>query len=142
MENSLDKNNIARLKRYFSTKPEIISGYIFGSSVDKRRRKDSDIDIALFINEESITNPLRYRINLSADLMDLVKRKVDLVILNNANLLLRAQVFEKGNLIYDKDQNLRALFQANSMGLYYDYERHFDFYTNHLKNKIKEAGLG
>jgi predicted nucleotidyltransferase len=131
-----------KLQKYFTTKHEIYSAYLYGSVVEKKQRKDSDIDIALFINEKKIENPLFYRMNLSTDLMELLKGKVDLVILNFANLLLRAQVFEKGQLIYEKDENKRALFQAYSMGLYYDYKRYFEFHSKHLNKKIKEVGIG
>ncbi len=131
-----------KLKKYFATKPEIYSAYLFGSVVEKKQRKDSDIDIALFINDKKIKNSLLYRMNLNTDLMELLKRKIDLVILNFANLLLRAQVFEKGQLIYEKDGNKRALFQAYSMGLYYDYKKYLGFHSKHLKKKIKEVGLG
>lgn len=130
------------LRAYFSPKPEVLSVYVFGSSVTNRKRKNSDIGIALFINEKKIENPLLYRMNLSTDLMKLLKEKVDLVILNFTNLLLRAQVFEKGQLIYEKDENKRALFQTYSMGLYYDYKKYFEFYSRYLKKKIKEVGIG
>lgn len=136
------KELFRKLKKYFAQKPEIISAYIFGSFAENRVRKNSDMDVALFINEKTIKNPLLYRIEVSAELMDLLKKRVEIMLLNFSNLLLRAQVFEKGLLIYEKAGNKRALFQAYSMGLYYDYKKYLEFHTDNLKKKISEVGLG
>jgi predicted nucleotidyltransferase len=131
------------LNTYFSAKCEILSAYVFGSSVTRKTRKDSDIDIALFIDAAHIDLPLRYRIDVVTDLSELLRvRNVDVVILNFANLLLRAQVFEKGLLIYERNPEARAVFQSSSMGLYYDYKRYHQFHSEKLKQKIKDSGLG
>jgi len=130
------------LRAYFSTKPEVLSVYVFGSSVTNRKRKNSDIDIALFLNEQYVEVPLRYRIEIATDLTELLRTDVDIVILNFSNLLLRAQVFEKGLLVYERNPNARALFQSISMGRYYDFKRYFSLHADRLKRKIKEIGLG
>lgn len=142
MNRQLKEKLFSKLKKYFAARNEIISVYIFGSFAEHRERKDSDIDIALFVNQKEIKNPLRYRIEISTELMDLIKKKVEVVVLNFANLLIRAQVFEKGILLYERNPDQRALFQAQTMGLYYDYKKYFQFHAKHLKNKIKEVGLG
>ena len=49
--NKID-NIIPELKSYFIKRKEIIFAYIFGSLVQKTANKLSDIDIAIFINEE------------------------------------------------------------------------------------------
>ncbi len=131
-----------KLKSYFAKRPEVISVYIFGSQAKNGGRRDSDIDIAVLVQEPVLKNSLGYRIELTTDLMSLLKKRVDVVILNSANLLLRSQVFQKGALIYEKNSKERVLFQAKSMGLYYDYKKYFEFHSRILKKKIKSAGLG
>jgi predicted nucleotidyltransferase len=131
-----------RLTDYFAKRSEVIAVYLFGSVITGKIREGSDIDIALICREGLIKNPLIYRIDLTTDLMNLLRRKVDVVILNTANLLLRAQVFQKGLLIYERDSKERVSFQAKSMGLYYDYKRYFTFHAQNLKEKIKSYGLG
>ena len=37
---------------------------------------------------------------------------------------------------------LRALFEMNTAGRYYDYKRYFDFSARQLAERIKEGGLG
>ncbi|MEO0115204.1 MAG: nucleotidyltransferase domain-containing protein [candidate division WOR-3 bacterium] len=140
--NKLKKETLAKLTDYFAHRPEIIAAYIFGSLITGKVRKGSDIDIALICQENLIKNQLTYRIAIITDLMSLLKRKVDVVILNSVNLLLRAQVFQKGLLIYESDSKERVSFQAKSMGLYYDYKRYFEFHSQNLKKKIKAYGLG
>ena len=140
--NKFKKETLAKLTNYFAKRSEVIAAYIFGSLITGKVRKGSDIDVGLICRENLIKNPLTYRIDVIADLMSLLKRKVDVVILNSANLLIRAQVFQKGLLVYEQDFRERVSFQAKSMGLYYDYKRYFEFHSRNLKKKIRAYGLG
>ena len=140
--NKLKKEILAELTNYFAKHSEIIAAYIFGSTITGKVRKGSDIDIGLICQENLIKNLLTYRIEVITDLTSLLKRKVDVVILNSANLLLRAQVFQKGVLAYEQDPKARVSFQTKSMGLYYDYKRYFEYHSRNLKKKIKAYGLG
>jgi predicted nucleotidyltransferase len=130
------------LQNYFRTKTEILAAYLFGSASKGRMRKNSDIDIAVLVDADRVKKPLRCRIEISTDLSDLLKRRIDIVILNYSNLLIRAQVFETGLLVYERSSRSRALFQAASMSRYYDYKRYFQYHADMLSSKIKETGLG
>lgn len=123
-------DNIEKLKKtitgYLETKKEILFAYIFGSLVKKTANKLSDVDIAIYIDEEKIDNS-KFRYGYQAEfLTDLIKilqtRKVDLVILNSAPPLLKHRVVYHGELIYSVDEKERIRFQVDTLNRYMDYK--------------------
>lgn len=73
---------------------------IFGSAAKKRLRKDSDIDIA-FLSDKYFDD---YEIFMvSQELADVLNRDVDLIDLNKATTVFKAQIIGNGRVIYSKD---------------------------------------
>src|SRR3989338_113100 len=93
-----------KVRNYFSKKTEILSVYLYGSQASGALRKDSDVDIAIVLKPgrslQTFSRELRYR----SDLEDILKKDVDVVILNDADLFLVLQVFSKGIPIYQANR--------------------------------------
>lgn len=137
----LSPGNIDKLRHYLSNRSEITAAYLFGSRAEGLARKDSDIDIAVLLSPKP-ENVLEYRITLSGELENLFHKRIDLIVLNASPLLLQFQVIKKGRLLFEKNPEERALYQMRIMSRYYDYRRYFDYHAEHLKQRIKEVGLG
>ena len=76
---------------------DIIFAYIFGSYAQNSIRENSDIDISIYLKKNiDIDTYLEIKMNLS----EVLKREVDLVILNNAPPLLKYEIYNNrsGNL--------------------------------------------
>jgi predicted nucleotidyltransferase len=114
------------LAGYFKTRSEIEVAYIFGSLAQGRINILSDIDIAIIIDIQQIKERqyhYGYKAEVLADLIKLLKtNKVDLVILNEANPLLRHRVLYFGRLIYSKNEKNRIQFQVDTINKYIDYK--------------------
>lgn len=114
------------LKEYFQKHPEIEVAYIFGSKALGRENLLSDIDIALLIDRERIKEeiyPYGYKAHILADLLQLLKTNdVDLVILDEANPLLRHRILYFGKIIYSRDERKRIKFQVDTINKYNDYK--------------------
>ena len=78
VERNPDK--IELIKEYLSTHPDVIFAVIFGSFAEGRQTKVSDIDIGVYTNRELELLELG---QLVADIENIVKHKVDIVILND-----------------------------------------------------------
>ena len=127
----------------FSLFPEIEAVYVFGSFAEGISCERSDIDIAVLLaNSVEKDQYLDYRLDIIEEIQKRITRKVDVIILNQAPILLRFQALKKGKLIFERNANRRAEFQARSMARYYDYKRYFDFHNRNLMKRIKEVGLG
>ncbi|CCJ33511.1 type VII toxin-antitoxin system MntA family adenylyltransferase antitoxin [Caloramator australicus] len=114
VENIL-KENIDKLLSQFDIK--LI--YIFGSYAKGNNKKDSDLDIAVLMGAYSPFDKL----NLIGEFMDIFKRDdIDLVILNDANEVLKFQVIKYGKNVYKISEDERVLFEARAMDEYMDME--------------------
>jgi len=89
-----------------NVKPTLI--YIFGSAARNELREDSDIDIA-YLSDVALSN---YEIFMLAnDVADIVKRDVDLIDLNKASTVFKAQIVGNGRVIYCSDDTKRMYFE-------------------------------
>lgn len=114
------------LEKYFKKHPEIELAYIFGSIPQGRANPLSDIDIALNIDHQQVNESLYrygYKAEILADLIKLLKtNNIDIVILNEANPLLKHKVLYSGKLIYSKNEKKRIQFQVDAISKYNDYK--------------------
>ena len=115
------------LIQYLEKHPEIEVAYIFGSVAQKKITPLSDIDIAILIDNQQIDeNAYRYgyKAEILSDLIKLLKTNaIDLVILNEADTLLRHRVLYSGEILHSKNENKRIAFQTTTLGKYNDYKQ-------------------
>ena len=123
---NLEKNK-ERLIGYLEKHPEIEVAYIFGSVAQGKITPLSDIDIAILIDNEQIDeNAYRYgyKAEILSDFIKLFKTNaIDLVILNEANTLLRHRVLYAGKILHSKNEKKRIEFQTTTISKYNDYKQ-------------------
>jgi len=134
------KDNVVRC---VAKRREIQAAYIFGSVITGRTRPDSDIDVALLLNEKSAClRALDYRLKVAADIRKAIGRMdLDLVILNNAPPVLAHQVLSKGKLVFERSRSARVAFQVRTVNLYLDTEPMRALFRRYLKRRIREGKI-
>lgn len=117
---------------------DILFAYIFGSYVAGNMRKDSDIDIGIYLKEKmSIEKYLK----LKMDLMEACKREVDLVILNDATPLLKYEVYRSNILIFTRDKTIESNYKVKTLFEYSDMKRYLDIaYKRNIERLRQEVG--
>ena len=100
------------LKPYFEREKDILFGFLFGSSASGNTCLESDIDIAIYLREEN--NGLESKIQ--DDLDKLLKKEVDLVILNRTPSTLAWNILRKGISIGIKDRGVYLDFMLEVSG--------------------------
>ncbi|MBF0215723.1 MAG: nucleotidyltransferase domain-containing protein [Candidatus Omnitrophica bacterium] len=120
------------LKDYFAEMKEIEIAYIFGSTVSGKNNALSDIDIAIDINRDIINEaeyPYSYKAHIIADLMGLLKtNNIDLVIIDEASILLKHRIIARGRLIYSRNEKRRIHLQVDALRRYLDVKPLFEAY--------------
>lgn len=107
---------------------------VFGSYAKDTTHKDSDIDLAFYSQDSSLST---YEIFLIAqELADILKIDVDLVNLETASTVFKAQIYTTGNVIYSKDDILLKNHQMTALSMYAKLNEERE---QILKN-IKESG--
>lgn len=115
------------LQTIFSSHPQILSAYVFGSTALGIDREGSDMDIAIRLTEElSAERRFELRLNLMDDIENRLRRSVDIVILNDASLLLIHQVMKTGSLLYVMDEEDEIAFMHRKRKEYFDFKYYLD----------------
>lgn len=141
----------AGLRTFLATQPDVVAAYLFGSLAQGRAAPQSDVDIAVLLVDRfnsdddttAITRGLR-RLELIGELERYVDRgrDVDVVILNNASLVLQHQVLVHGRRLYERERNARVEFEVMAGKIYADLKPMRDYFTQALLDEIREGGLG
>ena len=118
-----DRQLFARVARALAAREEVLDAYVFGSRARGKARPDSDLDIAVYVDEARACDGVwGYRAELATALMSaLGTNDVDVVVLNRAPILLYHRVLRDGVRVLSRD--LRATTTRTGQAL----SRYFDF---------------
>ena len=102
--------------------------YIFGSYAKGENRAGSDLDIAIYFDNEVDGF---VKLDILDELVGIFNREdIDLVILNNVDEVLKFQVIKYGKLVYMEDLVTKVTFESKVMSEYMDME-----YFREVRNK-------
>lgn len=112
----MDREKIKNIiKEVLEAEKDVEFGYIFGSFVNEK--EFNDIDIGVYIRGKDV-NVFEISFNLKEKVFKALERekilipadKIDISIINCADLILLRNIFEKGMLIVDKNPEFRKDF--------------------------------
>ena len=111
--------------------------YVFGSYAKGTNTENSDLDIGILINGD--TSPMT-RLSVLNEMVGILDREdIDLIILNEADEVLKFQVIKYGKLIYVRDLTEKVLFEARTMSEYMDMEHFRNTRNKYMDIRFKEA---
>ncbi|MEK6938610.1 MAG: nucleotidyltransferase domain-containing protein [Nanoarchaeota archaeon] len=127
------KFNLSALKK-LSQKHHLKLLVAFGSQVNGRTHRESDLDLAFFPNG-NVDEEKLYQ-----ELICLFKR-ADLDLINLAtthNQILRFKVLNSGKVLYEEKIGVKSKMEWQSYFDYYDFKKYFDLRGSILDKKIGE----
>ena len=111
--------------------------YVFGSYAKGTNTENSDLDIGILINGDT---SLMTRLSVLNEMVGILDREdIDLIILNEADEVLKFQVIKYGKLIYVRDLTEKVLFEARTMSEYMDMEHFRNTRNKYMDIRFKEA---
>ena len=119
---------VARLSEALEPRAEILEAYLFGSHARGQARPDSDIDVAVYIDEERAEDgDWGYRAELATVLMAALRADdVDVVVLNRAPVLLYHRVLRDGVRLVSRDLRATTARAGQALSRYFDFLPQFD----------------
>ncbi len=132
------------LSRALEKDSDIIAAYIFGSYATGNINPLSDVDIAVLLNKKiCVSSYFDKRLDLFTMASNILKTdELDIVILNEASLILAHRVFKLGRLLFCKDDLQRVRFQTSIIDKYLDTEPLRKQGYDLLLKRIKEGKFG
>ena len=100
------------LKDYLEGRKDVAFAFLFGSAARGKLRKEGDIDVAVYfwpekdIEWEAFDKRYKGESSIALDLERLLKKEVDLVVLNRARAVLADEIVRKGRPIIIKDRGI------------------------------------
>lgn len=133
-----------KLKDYFEKRDDIVMAFLFGSFASGRTMYDSDVDVAVYFKpkgreiEWEEERDWSEKDKIQEDIENIVRRDVDLLVLNKARTMVAFDVLEKGIPIAIKDRALywRFYLLVNSAAV--DFA---DFVSDYQKIKTRSQSL-
>jgi uncharacterized protein len=126
----------AILSNYLTRQPDVAVAFLFGSEASGRSLPGSDMDLALLFYPEKEPSAEQLP-DIQDELTALLKKEVDLVVLNRANPIICMQVLKKGEKIFQRDNRLYSDFFVRTINEYDDLKRvRSVIEKNILKGKI------
>lgn len=136
---------LSKVRPCLAGRPEIAFGYLFGSLARGEARPASDVDVAVFLDPppspESESG--MYRATLLTELIGALGRNdVDLVILNQAPVVLRHRAIRDDLVICSRDERRRVAFVVDTVRRYVDTEPLRRLAREYLRRSIENGTYG
>lgn len=114
---------IRRIRDALLPRDEVLDAYLFGSVALGRSQAHSDIDIAVYVDQDRATEgSFGYQAELTSHLMTALGRNdVDVVVLNKAPALLYHRVLRDGVRVLSRDLRKTTTREGSALSRYCDY---------------------
>ena len=120
------------LEKIISTlkkRPEVLAVYLFGSYTKETARADSDIDVGVMVDpvfKQSGYSSYGIQFDLESLVLPLSKKKIEVIVLDNAKLPLCYSAIFDGRLLFSRDGPKRFAEEEKIRNLFEDLEDFFD----------------
>lgn len=123
----------------------VLFAYLFGSQVTGNIHEESDIDIAVYL-DSTLTKSQRFDKKLElmgvfSEIFNVSDEKVDVVILNDAPLLLRHVSKHEGIVLYEKDRLSRAQYELRLRQEVEEEEHYRQAYNKKILKRLAEQNV-
>jgi len=113
---SVNQKLLETIKHFIVDKIDPNFIILFGSQARGRTHRDSDVDIAFYKPSHGLS---AFEIfTFAQELARLIKMDVDLIDLNEASTVFKAQIFSTGDAIYISNQGDLERYRMNAMSMY------------------------
>jgi predicted nucleotidyltransferase len=137
----LENNEIAvtapiltKLTSAIEAYPEVLSGYLFGSTATGHAHKDSDVDIAVrLVSGLSAEKRFQLRLELIDRIEKLVELAVDIVLMNDTSLIMLNQIFSHGMPVFIRNTEDEEQFKLLKQKEFFDFRYYLDRDLDQMK---------
>src|SRR3989475_7742030 len=128
----------SRLNQLFVQSP-VKAAYLTGSLSNRASFGQlTDVDVAILLMEQIKSDQfLDYQLYFFSELAKRMESdNIDVVILNQASLLLKLQVIKYGQILFSRDEKLRVSFETKAIMDYLDFKKFDDIQNQALSRRL------
>ena len=131
-----------KVREFLNKQKHVKLAYLFGSVAEGKEGKLSDVDIAVFL-DESLSKKERFdlQLKLISGLTSILKTdRIDLIVMNDAPLLLKYNIIKHGKILKDSIET-RVKVESRILSDYLDMKYYIDRHTDLAIERIAKKGL-
>ncbi len=111
-----------KLRKILQNKEYVEFAYLFGSQATGDANAESDVDVAVYVDEKRKEDFFDIRLELIEDITRATKKEADVTILNTAKPFLSFVVIQEGKLLVNKDPGKEVDYDLKVFNEYQDYK--------------------
>lgn len=134
---------LEKIKGLFNARSCVEIAYLFGSMVNEKSGKLSDVDIGVYFND-ALTKEEREEEMLSviSEIISLLKTdKVDVVVMNDAPVSLNYEIIKYNAPIFVRDEGKRVDVEQTILSRYLDRRYYEKMASDIFLRKVMEEGI-
>lgn len=135
----LNKSDIKKLQKYFSTQKDVVAVYLYGSFAKETTHKRSDIDIGVLFDGEIDSY---HRLGQIYDGLPELKGEPDVRDLSLSYSPVYLLNVIQGELIYTRDERKRINFEVAVMRQFFDTQKLRDINLAYMRKRLQEGAYG
>lgn len=129
-----------RLREIFAAHPAVRGAFLFGSVAVGTARPESDVDVGLVVDSER-WEPLD-KVDLLGDCVEAGTERIDLVVLNDAPLVVQFEAVRPNVLLYAADDFSPGTFVSKVLRMYWDFEPYLERQRKAYKRRLLNEADG
>lgn len=137
----MEKVLLSRMRNYFTKQPLVLLAYLYGSYAKGSEREDSDIDVAILVDEKK-GNSLTVQLDATADLSKLLGREVEVQNLGAVDVAFAHRVLSEGKLIFARSIDYKIAYETYILRQYFDLKPFYDAFYETLGERAKRGLIG
>lgn len=135
----LSDETVDRLRTVFSVHPAVRGAYVFGSVTTEQEWSGSDLDLGIVVDEDE-WDPSD-KVPMIGACMDATRRDwIDLVVLNDAPLVLQFEAVRPNVILYAADGFDPGAFSSKVLRMYWDFQPHLRRQRKAYKRRLLTEG--
>lgn len=120
------KSTLSKLLR---DEKNIQFAYLYGSFARGNTDNNSDVDIGVYVSAEVMKKNKFYPEQIAAKIEEVIKKPVDVRVLNFQSLIFLHQVLKYGELLINNNNQKRVMFETRVYDEYIEMKYYFDLYN-------------
>lgn len=129
------------IQDYFSKQPAVLLVYLYGSQAKETARYDSDIDLAVFVDEKK-ANSSEIQLRAMTDLSVKLEKEVEVQDLNICKTTFAYRVISEGKILFQRTEQIRVHFEVEVMRNYFDLKPFLTEYDEQLARLARGGDIG
>ncbi len=134
------QNKIKAAIKFLEKDPDILLVYLFGSQAQHETGPLSDLDLAVLLKPAAKKDYFEKKLTLLGKFTGIFGRDdIDLVILNEAPLVLKYHILKDGKPLFIRDEELHTSVIQKTISEYLDFKPILNYHYQALQRRIEDG---